>query len=534
VLPETLGEFAIEGLLGEGGSSLVYAATKAGRPIALKVLHPDLGLSDRERDRFLAEAETMRSVRHPGIVELVESGVLPDGRPFIAMPRLRGRSLASRLASGPLAPREAVALFDGVAEAVAALHRAGLIHRDIKPENVLWLGDEDRLVLLDLGIARDAEGAPSTTTRAGLARGTPQYMAPERLFGQRASVRTDVYELTLLLYAMLAARLPWRDDDPEGRLRPEVPAELRAQLPEALVTTLLDGLALDPARRPGTVDELARRVRELGASMPHAAPADPGAERTRLVVTPRGGPVDSSLAIAPTELSSAPRLAAGESGAQPTPRGVVVSVAAEAHPTLRSAAEERSRRSRVLPVVIGVGALGLGALVAIGVGLRSRHPTERAPSAVDTSTPRPSASSSSARPEPEVAPSGASIEPAPAPSPGPSASSAPTSSARSPSPSPRPSEVVSPSPSAPPAPTITPASSTQGGAGPAPASCTALIQLFCAPGSAGTPEECAAWKANVASWRAKQPADVTEATCKAALDTSRAGLLARKNTKIPR
>ncbi len=264
--PERLGSFEIRGLLGEGGSAVVYASELGGTPVAIKVLHPDLSLDEKQVVRFLEEADRLRRVEHPCLVRVLSAGSLPDGRPYIVMPLLSGRSLAAQLELGPLPIDEALALFDGVAGAVAAVHAAGLVHRDIKPENVMFLapaaeGGERRLVLLDLGIARDTDGGPSTTTKAGFVRGTPAYMSPERLFGQPASVRTDVYELALLLYMMLTARLPWDEGDPAGRLSPKLRPEDSARVPPPIATVLFDALSAEVSRRYESADELAARVR---------------------------------------------------------------------------------------------------------------------------------------------------------------------------------------------------------------------------------------------------------------------------------
>ncbi len=273
MFPQRLGEFEISGLLGEGGSAVVYATKSGGRDVALKVLHPDLYLDEGQVVRFLEEADRMRRVRHPALIELCGAGTLPGGRPFILMPLLRGCSLAARLQEGPLPLAVALALFDGLAGAVAALHNAGLVHRDIKPENVFWRESENTLTLLDLGIARESQAGPSTTTRAGMMRGTPAYMAPERLFGQPASIRTDIYELGLLLFMMLTARLPWDEGDPSGRLLPALRDADRARVPEALASLLFEVLSVDVSRRPESVEELAARVRIAGPRAGSGSPA---------------------------------------------------------------------------------------------------------------------------------------------------------------------------------------------------------------------------------------------------------------------
>ncbi len=558
MIPEVLGDFTIEGLLGEGGSSLVYAARHLGEPIALKVLHPELGLSPRETERFLEEASRLQSLSHPGIVALRSSGLLPDLRPFIAMPRLVGRSLASRLASGPLSVEHAIRLFLGVAEAVSALHAAGLIHRDIKPENVLWLEGEERLVLLDLGIAREVEGKPSTTTRAGLARGTPQYMAPERLFGQRASVRTDVYELALLLHVMLDGTLPWKDDDPQGRLDPHLSPELTARIPPGLVTTLHDAMALDPQRRPASVAELALRVSESvpidvsdRAETLELVPST--GDEPRLIVTPNG-PVSIGRSYAPTALQATPlfETAPTELHATPlfetaptelhaTPRAVVIESAFPAHPTLPSAskpppgplARAASSIGRSWGLVLGLGAAFalMGGIATVVVrqrmpsrateGSASAHPNVADPYALPPPSPEASPSSSVVSPD-------ASATADAKPEPGPSASGSAHAHPEPTAPPPTPTTTVSAPPSLP------ASASATVPPGPAPPICSAFVALFCTPGSMGTPEECAAHKSEVTHWNATLPPDVTREVCQTAYTNSKSGLEARKKTPIPR
>ncbi len=291
----TVGDFEIEGVLGEGGSAIVYAARRRrgvgggasagsgggvtseggvasdaaptldrGEELALKVLRPELLLSERESAAFLEEAHRAQRVRHPSLVEIQEAGMLPDGRPYLVMPRIRGECLAERVKRGPFAVESALRLFRGLAEAIETLHAAGLVHRDIKPENVFVEGAEARLVLLDLGIARDIDAPASTTTQAGLVRGTPAYMAPERFFGTRASALTDTYEAAVLLYVMLTGRLPWEQaQEARGRMSPRDPRTL-VTMAEPLAGALLRALSIDDrARQQG--------IRELVEELEHAA-----------------------------------------------------------------------------------------------------------------------------------------------------------------------------------------------------------------------------------------------------------------------
>jgi serine/threonine protein kinase len=262
-LPVELGPFPILGLLGEGGSALVYRARLGDEDVALKVPRDERELSDREAGRFLEEARMLARVRHSSVVEVLDSGRLPDGRPYLVMRRYQGETLAEHVArDGALPLERALRLFDDLADATAALHEAGLLHRDIKPENVFLVDGGESLRLLDFGIAKDRDAPASTTTQAGIARGTPATMAPERFFGAAATELTDVYELGVVLYAMLVGRLPWPDaTNVSARLNPRSPVEAGARIPEALSIAIMRALSTRPERRPRSVRELARAVR---------------------------------------------------------------------------------------------------------------------------------------------------------------------------------------------------------------------------------------------------------------------------------
>ncbi|MEP7122498.1 MAG: serine/threonine-protein kinase [Byssovorax sp.] len=304
-LPASLGEFTIVGPLGEGGSGVVYAVTRAGAALALKVLRPDLELSAREMKAFLAEAERMRRVAHPSLVPVIDAGTLPDGRPFLAMPHLRGESLAQRLTRGALPALHALALFDGLAGAVAALHAAGLVHRDIKPENIFLLEGGERLVLLDLGIAREIDAPASTTTQAGMVRGTPAYMAPERFFGSPASVGTDLYELAVVLYLMLVGRLPWDSvHDAKGRMFPRRPADAGVQIPEPLAQALIDALSTNADLRPASVPAFVERIRR--------ATDEPGIGTAPTLLAVLSSPSTPPARAAQTAPPPAPTLLSGQ------------------------------------------------------------------------------------------------------------------------------------------------------------------------------------------------------------------------------
>lgn len=494
VTPSRLGDFDVEGTLGEGGSSIVYSARLGSEEVALKVIQSEGPISDSERSRFLDEAERMRRVFHPALVSLIGAGFLPDGRPYIAMPRLRGTTLAARSVA-PIPVERALQLFEDLARAVGTLHAAGLVHRDIKPQNVFWVVPEDRLILLDLGIAREIDAEPSTTTRAGFSRGTPAYMAPERLFGHPASIRSDLYELTLVLVVMLLGRLPWEEGDPQARLLPTLSGEGAQHIPAPLVATLEGALALDVERRPGSVEELLDRLQRAQPS------------------TLRVGRLDD-VAHAPTELHPTP------------PHPVLLSPRKDTMPSLgvpRGALAGSSPppplgRSFALPLVLGA-LLTLGGVVAGVLIVRSTDKTPSSPAASNSESSRARASETNETREviepPGIVSSHADLE---------TAASAPTN-AESVGRLGAGSATVRPALSA-----HAPASNA---GSPPIASCALYIALMCDPSTAATPLECSTAKGNVTSWTMKLPSSVARETCQAAYDASKTGLSARKGWKPP-
>jgi serine/threonine-protein kinase len=194
------GSYALERELGRGGMATVYLAQdlKHGRPVALKVLRPALSMS-MGPDRFRREITTAARLQHPHILSVHDSGET-EGLLWYTMPYVRGESLKDRLKrEGRLPLEDAIRITAEAGRALDYAHREGVIHRDIKPENILLTLDGDTLVA-DFGIAR-ALGGPNENrlTQAGLALGTPAYMAPEQATGERGvDARTDQYSLAIV------------------------------------------------------------------------------------------------------------------------------------------------------------------------------------------------------------------------------------------------------------------------------------------------------------------------------------------------
>jgi serine/threonine protein kinase len=201
--------------LGRGAGGLVFEAVHrfTHRSTALKVVAPDVprSLVAEQCTRLIREARALAAVRHPGIVEVLDGGMLPDETPFIVLEKLEGRTLEGLLAArGKLSREDTVAIGLQLCDALDALHRAGVVHRDLKPGNVFVVRDRDgaeRLKLLDFGIAQVKGG--DKLTGIGALIGTPAYMSPEQLLALDSDHRADVYGLGATLFECLTGRLPY-------------------------------------------------------------------------------------------------------------------------------------------------------------------------------------------------------------------------------------------------------------------------------------------------------------------------------------
>ena len=206
------GKWRLDRLLGTGGFATVYAAThRAGKRVAIKVLHAALGASEEVRRRFLREAYAANAVEHPAVVGVSDDDVTEDGAPFLVMDLLDGETAEGRRkkAGGRLDAGDVMFLAEEVLGALAAAHAKGIVHRDLKPENLFMTAD-GHVKVLDFGIARFREpGDEASATQTGLTMGSPAFMAPEQARGRWAEVdaRTDVYALGATMFVLLTGRL---------------------------------------------------------------------------------------------------------------------------------------------------------------------------------------------------------------------------------------------------------------------------------------------------------------------------------------
>jgi hypothetical protein len=259
--------------LGRGGMAVVYKARdlRLGRVVALKMILAGAHAGPAERARFRTEAEAIARVQHPDIVQIYEVGE-HDGVPFLSLEFCPGGTLEQELAGTPLAAREAAAVLERLARAVAAAHAVAVIHRDLKPANVL-LAAGGTPKITDFGLAKQ-EGI-SGRTASGAVVGTPSYMAPEQAAGKRAvGPAADVYALGALLYEMLTGRPPFKAAtllETLEQVRTQEPVPVRALqpgVPRDLETICLKCLQKEPRKRYGSAALLAEDLRRFRAGEP--------------------------------------------------------------------------------------------------------------------------------------------------------------------------------------------------------------------------------------------------------------------------
>jgi TolB-like protein/Flp pilus assembly protein TadD len=288
---ELAGRYTIERELGRGGMATVLLAhdLRHDRPVALKVMHPDLAHA-LGTERFLREIRIAARLQHPHILSVLDSGE-DAGHLWFTMPYVRGDTLRDRLRRERQLPvDDALRITREAALALEHAHEEGILHRDIKPDNILLTRDGSTLVA-DFGIARALvarEEEPLTQT--GMAIGTPAYMSPEQASGERGlDARTDVYSLAAVLYELLAGEPPYTGPTAQvitaKRMSDPVPSvrRLRTSVPEHVDRALQRGLAPAAADRFGTVSAFARALEAPPESVAPRAPVVPSSRSRALV-----------------------------------------------------------------------------------------------------------------------------------------------------------------------------------------------------------------------------------------------------------
>ncbi len=412
--PQQVGPYAIVSRLGHGGMGAVYEAVepRSGRAVAIKVLAAHLADDAGVRSRFDTEIATLKSLQHPGIVQLLAYGE-DDGQPYFAMELVRGQALDKLLRGGRhFTWRETVTVAAAVTRALKVAHDSGAIHRDLKPANLLVpeKGTLADIKLADFGIAKFF-GA-SGHTAAGNVVGTAEYMAPEQAAGKPVDARADIYALGLVMFAMLTGKPPFRAGHYTEVMRmqqttpPPRLTTLLPDLPEPIDRLIQKMLAKNPAERPPSALALGRLLEavdgEITAELAAAKPvvvepaADPNltargvsANDSTLEVTTDqpAAPADARL-LAPTQGATAPPPAADptkrDGGTkQPTAADAATTqvgparrsrhVSVEREKVIAAAREKRAHHRELW--VQGASVAGLAAALLVGGYLLLRPPS---------------------------------------------------------------------------------------------------------------------------------------------------------------
>lgn len=300
-----LGGFTIQERIGVGGMATVYRAYQpsVNRSVALKLIRLDPNTSETPEfaKRFAQEAKVIASLENLHILPIYDYGIYNNEIAYIAMRLLKGGSLSSLLAEGPLDVERACDIFTQIARGLSFAHQHGVIHRDLKPSNIL-MDDTGNAYLTDFGLAKMTQEGSQNLTKTGTIVGTPVYMSPEQLRGEDVDQRSDIYSMGVIMYHMLTGRPPF--DSSESNMisviykhleeLPRSPREMNPEIPIMVESVILRALQKNPADRYETVDDMAhafnnaigRRISTGSYPAPVSRPTMP-ATRSMPTVKPR-------------------------------------------------------------------------------------------------------------------------------------------------------------------------------------------------------------------------------------------------------
>ena len=279
---QTISHYKILGKIGEGGMGVVYKAedTRLRRTVALKFIRSEAVENEEVRTRFLHEAEAAAALTHPNIC-IVHEIDEAEGNSFIAMEYVEGESLKEKIEKRPLPLEDALGIAIQVAEGLHFAHEKGIVHRDITPANVMF-DSQGRAKIMDFGLAH--LGDATQITKTGTIVGTPAYISPEQIRGEKADPRADIWSLGLVLYEMVAGRRPFHGESAQTLAlaiqneEPEPLTAVRTRVPVELDRVAGKALAKSPANRYQHVDELLvdlrslKRQLEKGTGQQHPSP----------------------------------------------------------------------------------------------------------------------------------------------------------------------------------------------------------------------------------------------------------------------
>jgi serine/threonine-protein kinase len=266
---DQLDQYRIENLVARSGMASIFRATdmRTGRQVAIKIPHPEMEADPVLFDRFKREADIGQTLDHPGVMKVLADG--DRSRIYMVMEWVEGRLLRKALGeAGKFPPERAIKIAVAVADTLDYIHRNGVVHRDLKPENIMIDG-EDRIKLIDFGIAGQVGAKRLTFAKLTQVAGTPDYISPEQVKGKRGDGRSDIYALGVMLYEMLTGKTPFPGSNPFAIMNerllnhPIPPREANPEISPELQEVIYRALERDPQNRYSTANEFAWDLEHL-------------------------------------------------------------------------------------------------------------------------------------------------------------------------------------------------------------------------------------------------------------------------------
>jgi serine/threonine protein kinase len=261
---DLLDHYRIESLVARSGMASIFRATDtvSGRTVAIKIPHPEMEADPQLFDRFKREQEIGEKLDHPGVMKVFKDE--HRSRIYMAMEWVDGELLRKLMsAAGKFTPDRAARITARICEALDYIHSHGVVHRDMKPENIM-VDTEDRIKLIDFGIAANEGSRRLTFARLSSVMGTPDYISPEQVKGKRGDGRSDIYAVGVMFYEMLTGKVPFTGNNAflimNDRLlnSPMPPREIDPTISPALQEIIYRALERDPRNRYATAREFAR------------------------------------------------------------------------------------------------------------------------------------------------------------------------------------------------------------------------------------------------------------------------------------
>jgi serine/threonine-protein kinase len=360
--------------LGEGGMGTVYLAehVKMGRKSALKVMNPGMNSDPDAIARFNREASNASRLSHPNICGIYDFGETPDGLIYLAMEFIEGKALTDLIeVDGSLAPARAASIVHQTGDALQVAHDAGIVHRDLKPDNIMVTKNRDGsdlVKVVDFGIAKASSSDAQKVTKTGMVVGTPEYMSPEQLSGDKLDGRSDIYSLALVAFNCLTGKLPFPSETAQEAMimrltdRPRMLSEIRPDIawPEKLQEVMDRGLARDADERYQSAAQFGRDFAEAVSGMSAVA----ASEGATMVI----GAANVSASAAKSNPVPATRVAGRDDAKSPARASAAAPAALQ-------------KKSNMIPMAVG----GVAVVIAGYFGVTKLRSGGDVPAAADSS-----------------------------------------------------------------------------------------------------------------------------------------------------